>query len=644
MSTSLSEHPDLDQLRRQAKELRDAIRLGDPVAAERLARQLPTDRQGDFGLAAAQLVIARELGFSSWPKLKAAVDAIAAGSDGRVLALLAASIEGRLNEAAALFGADPGIAGRSLRAAVVLGDADAVRARLAADPEAALAIDDERGWPPMLYACYSRWHQIDPDRAARLAEAVRLLLEAGASPNTNNGAFQYEYRSALRGAVEVNNPSVTQMLLDSGANPDDGRCIEEAAGQGDHRCLELLLSRGARVAGTWALGAAVYANDPRAVSLLLEAHRAAAGVTASEATRGLADAAAANASHEVVGALLAAGANPEVLDSDLGLSAVRCAIRAGNEKSAALLIRHGAPDDSTDVDRFIGACLNADRPTVELLLAQQPDLRERLSEQDRAVIVDAAASRSAETVALMLDYGFSLNARRYGNQPLHSAAYAGNAEVVRLLLERGADVDARDDRFDANALASATVGSGEQVGQPGDWIETVRLLIQAGASRDDVWIYEKPPSEELMDLLQRYGISPDAPPEQPADEPPDVPLSIGSGVMADVAHHLEAAHRDRDLDLLGSLLHPEVRWTGLCNNRVEVLDWYRTLVADGTIATVEGVEVDRDAVLLGLGVARQAEGARPAPPQRLFQVFTVEDAQVVEIRVYPDRASAVART
>jgi hypothetical protein len=112
----------------------------------------------------------------------------------------------------------------------VVGEASTVRARAAADPGAALAVDDERGWPPLLYACYSRWHQIDPDRAADLAEMVRLLLDAGAIPNTNNGAFRNGYRSALHGAVEVNNPSVAQVLLEAGANPDDGRCIERGRG------------------------------------------------------------------------------------------------------------------------------------------------------------------------------------------------------------------------------------------------------------------------------------------------------------------------------------------------------------------------------------------------------------------------------
>jgi len=63
----------------------------------------------------------------------------------------------------------------------------------------------------------------------------------------------------------------------------------------------------------------------------------------------------------------------------------------------------------------------------------------------------------------------------------------------------------------------------------------------------------------------------------------------------------------------------------------------------GQRPTVDSVEVDRDAVVLGITVARQAEGARPAPAERLFQAFTIDDAQVVEIRFYPDRAAAIAR-
>lgn len=644
MSSSLPERPDLDQLRRRAKELRDAALVGETAALERFARYHPSAPRGRVSLAAAQMVVARELGFASWPKLKAAVDE-AVHDNGTVEEFVAASIDGRVRRAAEMLRADPDIARRSLLAGTVLGDAQVVRSRLAVDPAAAVAIDEKRGWPPILYACYSRWHQLEPGRQAGLAEVVRLLLDAGASPRTNDGG-RPRYHSALKGSVEVNNPAITELLLDAGANPDDGECIGEAAGYRRHRCLELLLSHGARVAGTWALGAAVWADDPEAMRLLLDALAQSHAGVADKATEALPEAAA-DASLAVVEALLDAGADPRATAAD-GASALRKAVRAGRGDTAARLRELGAPDDSSDIDQFLGACLNGDRRSAERLLAEHPDLPGRLSGEDRSVIVDAAGSRRAATIELMLDLGFSTDDRNSsGERPLHSAAYAGNAEVVRLLLERGADVDARDDHFDATALASATVGSGEQAGRPGDWTETVRLLVEAGATRAGAWIAGKPPSEEVMELVRLYGITSDEPPEGAGGEPPappEPPATAGAGVMAEIAGQLEAAYRELDLDLLGSLLHPEVRWTGRCNNQVEVLDWYRRLVAEGTTATVEGVEVDRDAVVLRLSVARQAEGARPAPAQRLYQVFIVKSALVVEIRAYPDRSSALART
>jgi ankyrin repeat protein len=638
MSESLPERPDLTQLRRRAKELRDAARRGDTEAMERFARHRPSAPHGPVSLAASQLVIARELGFASWPRLKAAIDAEA--TSGRAVdEFVTASVDGQLSRASEILGADPGMADRSLLAATVLGDADAVRQTLAASPAAAVAIDDVRGWPPLLYACYSRWHQIDPGRAAGLAEVVRVLLSAGASPETNDGG-RPRYRSALKGSVEVNNPDITAVLLDAGASPDPGQPIGEAIGRGDNRCLRLLLAHGARVARTWAVGAAVYHDDPGAMSLLLSALETSGSGAAAEATEALPEAAA-HASLPVAAALLDAGANPNA-SSEEGLSALRLAVRAGHDDTAARLRAAGAADDSTDIDRFIGACLSADRPAAERLLADYPDLPGRLAGTDQAVIVDAAGSCPASTIALMLDLGFPPGARsNTGQQPLHSAAYTGNAAVIRLLLKAGADVDARDTRFDSTPLAFATVGSREQAGRPGNWAETVRLLIEAGASRHGVWISGKPPSDDIKGLLQRYGIAPDQPAGQQPDDPTEAPEPAGAGVMADIAGHLEAAYRDQDISLLGSLLHPQVQWTGLCSNSEQVLDWYRGLFADRTVATVKSVEVHRDAVGLGLAVTRKAEGARPAPPQHIYQVLTVDDAQIIDIRSYPDRHSAL---
>ncbi len=639
MSTSLPERPDLAQLRRQAKELRDDARRGESGAVERFIRQYRSAPQGAVTLAAAQLVIARELGFASWPRLKAAVEAHATSPARRAEALVAASVEGRLREAVTILDTVQDVAGHSLAAAAVLGDAQQVAEMLAVDPAAAVAIDEARGWPPLLYACYSRWHQIDPRRAAGLTQVVRLLIAAGASPNTNDGA-RYP-RSALKGSVEANNPDMTRILLEAGANPNVGEPIGEAVGRGDHRCLQLLLSHGARVAGTWAFGAAIYHDDPEAVVLLVDALRAGAGQVEQMATEALPDAAA-NASPAVIVALLAAGADSEASDEH-GVSALRLAVRAGKNETAALLASHGAPDDSTDIDRFIGACRRADRAAAEQLLAGHPDLFDHLTDVDHSAISEAAASGPAAALRLMLELGFSPRARSFGEEPLHAAAYHGNAEAVRLLLAAGADVDARDDRFDGTPLAFATVGSGERAGQPGNWLEVVRLLVAAGASRRGVWIADKPPSEEVIDLLLSYGISSDEEPEPQVEESDDLPISLGAGVMADIARHIEAAYRTLDLELLGSLLHPDVRWSGQCSTSAEVLDWYRRLLADGTRATVESVEVDRDAVVLGIGVAGQAEGTRPAPAERVYQVFTVDNDEIVEIRGYPDRASALAR-
>jgi len=59
--SQLPGHPDLDQLRRQARELHRAAQAGDARAVHRL-RQV----SGTVSLPAAQLAIARDHGFPSW--------------------------------------------------------------------------------------------------------------------------------------------------------------------------------------------------------------------------------------------------------------------------------------------------------------------------------------------------------------------------------------------------------------------------------------------------------------------------------------------------------------------------------------------------------------------------------------------------
>src|SRR4051812_14828037 len=86
----------LEQLRKQAKELARAARGGDEAALARLGGEQPI-------LARAQLVLAREHGFPSWPALVAAVEA---GADGFVRA----ATSGRRARAEAMLAARPEIA------------------------------------------------------------------------------------------------------------------------------------------------------------------------------------------------------------------------------------------------------------------------------------------------------------------------------------------------------------------------------------------------------------------------------------------------------------------------------------------------------------------------------------------------------
>ena len=71
----LPDRPDTDQLRRQARELHRAAVGGDARALGRL-RQV----SGKVTLSAAQLAIARDYGFPSWPRLKAEAERRRAGA------------------------------------------------------------------------------------------------------------------------------------------------------------------------------------------------------------------------------------------------------------------------------------------------------------------------------------------------------------------------------------------------------------------------------------------------------------------------------------------------------------------------------------------------------------------------------------
>ncbi len=532
-SEALPPRPSLDQLRRRAKELRDAARSGDPAALGRIAARTPAARAGTVTLAGAQLAIAREHGYPSWPRLVAEVQARTAQRGQQVEEFLVASIRDWTGRAARMLARDPWIAGYDVRTAVILGDAARVREMLARDPGLATRPDERTGWTALHTVCASRWHRLDPARADGLTEVARLLLEAGAdvairvsAPGRPAGQEGGHWSPLLCAVAGEPNPAITGLLLEHGARPDD-HVLYLAAFESDHECLRLLLPYAPDIAATTALSAPISTGDVAGARLLLDAgadpnHLLEAGLLGESHEQEppvppLSAAVDLESGSEMVGLLLERGADPDVPGWH-GRTPYQQAVRTGQGQLADLLARHGASTAMTAIDEFLAACRRADRAAAMAVLAAKPDLAGRLTAEDHRVLTDAAGHGHTEAVRLMLDLGFPPGARSEpdnGATALHLAAAAGSPGTVRLLLDRGADIEARETAWNSTPLEWAIVGSGMRLGHDPDpdWPVTVGTLLEAGASADGIVLSSddpKPPSPEVAALLRARGIPDEA--------------------------------------------------------------------------------------------------------------------------------------
>jgi ankyrin repeat protein len=217
--------------------------------------------------------------------------------------------------------------------------------------------------------------------------------------------------------------------------------------------------------------------------------------------------------------LLAHGAEPGIPGPD-GRSPYQLATSQGRTDLAGLLRRYGVSDDAGDADRFLSACLRADHAGVRQQLTRDPGLPGRLTgSQQATAMMQAAEADNAAAAGLMLDLGFPIDAHggEDGGTALHAAAYSGSAGTVRLLIDRGADIEVRDTHLNSAPLEWSIIGSGEQpVTSPcPDWAAIIRALIEAGASTQGITPSPddpKPPSPDVAELLRGYGIG---------DEPED---------------------------------------------------------------------------------------------------------------------------
>ncbi len=396
------------------------------------------------------------------------------------------AVQGQDGETArALLGRSPGLADASAHAAAALGRADDLRRMLASDPATVRARAGSQPAEPLLYACYSPFHGDNAATDDGLRECVRILLAAGADPNTKDARHGVPVLFAVTGMREI--IPIATMLLDAGASPTDGESVFHAAEKHHVAALELLLSRGADLdhVGDWGntalwflmrwwdLGA--HETVRAGVEWLLR-HGARPDVrSAAEQETALHVAARRGQPVAVIEALLRHGASVDAERGD-GRTAWQLAMRGGYDEIGLLLERAGArPRALTAADRLLAACARGDEAEARRLAT--PALVQSLGTEELRLLPDGAGAGRLDRVRAFVAAGFPVDTVDHmGATALHHAAIEGRTAIVRFLLGEGASREIRDNDHHATALQWAEFGARHVQARGADYPGTISAL------------------------------------------------------------------------------------------------------------------------------------------------------------------------
>lgn len=512
MNKQLPERPNLDQLKKQAKDLLDDIHAQRPEA---LARVPENERTG-FALADAQRILAREYGFPSWPKLKERVELSAAALAARTLIMSA--LHGQPDKVEAILKEYPRLSRASIEIVAVLGDADGVRDWLRHDPALATKRTTEGNFSPILFTCVGRVGGSDASRA----ECAKLLLAAGADANDSwiDKAFPDSKLAALYGATGMNNyPQTARVLLAAGANPNDGESIYHAAEHNHTECLEALLAAGGDISrrdAKWTntplyflLGHAPQTRQAaisrQGIFWLLD-HGADPNVPSYEKAEVPLHRAINNEwDIGMIAKLLDCRADPNARRAD-GLSALVFAICAGRDDVARLLRERGAHDDSKPEHHFLGACSAGRRDEARRLLAGHPGWRQTLASAFAAMLLGMAKEDKAAAIALIAELGFPIDQPgEMGERPLHWAAWHGGAAAAKALIAAGADLNRPEKNYHAPPIGWCAHGSLNCRAVGGDYPAVAEALLAAGAVTGPAQTADGAAAPEVLAVIRRFA-------------------------------------------------------------------------------------------------------------------------------------------
>lgn len=512
---SLPDHANLEHLKKQAKDLLRLHHGGDPGAIARFAQHLPSAAKLPpnevaalpLRLHDAQSCLAREYGFVSWRELTAYVEvqSLTRGDQAaRVRTWLALVYGGdvtgsynlaRPRVAAHLLHDTPGLLAGDTYAACAAGDEAALRRAVTADPAWVNRPGGALNLPPLVAVTHSRLMQL-PEFRDRLRGSAQMLLQAGADPNQAIGnryppaslaAPDEEARlSALYGAAGVGcDPAMTQLMLDAGADPNDGESLYHSLENPD--CTRLLLRHGARVSGTNAVRRALDMREPAALELLLahggDPNEPASGPPTDFWGPPLLRAIALRCSARHVQALLTAGADPSARTRD-GISAYRLALQAGLPDVVELLRAAGVAEQLSEDEQFVAACGRTDAVEARRIQARRPDLPQSLTPAQLRLLPDTIAWGDAAAARLMVELGWPIAVRGgdWDATALNLAVFRGDADLTAFLLAHGASWRERHG-YDSDVLGSLSWASVNEPVADGDWAGCARALLRYGAPK-----------------------------------------------------------------------------------------------------------------------------------------------------------------
>ncbi|TVY25720.1 Ankyrin-1 [Lachnellula hyalina] len=310
---------------------------------------------------------------------------------------------------------------------------------------------------------------------------VRLLLRNGAYVNA--AARKKGGRTALQSAASTGNNDLVQILLDEGADVnalpayENGRTAIQAAAQGGHaETLRILRDLGADVnakasprGGRTCLQTAAENSDTEMIRLLL---RFRAEVNAPAA-------------------------------SEMGRTALQAAVQGHNSAGVDVLLNAGAdinaaPSKLKGMSALYGAVRNNDLElSRRLLVTGDPNG----ATSRHSPIVKAAKRGNFDLVRSLIDAGADANAlgqTRKRQFALQAAVGGGNIEVIRILLEAQVDVNASTIKYSLTPLELAIQKNR---------VDMVRLLLKNGASVNPALSVKRPATTALGVAMSRFSVN-----------------------------------------------------------------------------------------------------------------------------------------